>query len=104
MRYEKAQKEMGSDIDWIGYRKVVSCETLVVRKTEERVEKDDWVVVFSITYITLSYYVTFLTYTYNSCKYIYKKISLSLILSIICNALCNFMQPLAHKGVYNDLL
>lgn len=57
-----------------------------------------------ITYITLSYYVNILTYTYNFCKYIYKKISLSLILSIICNALCNFVQPLAYKRVYNDLL
>lgn len=58
----------------------------------------------SITYITLSYYVNILTYTYNFNKYIYEKISLSLILSIICNALCNFVQPLAYKRVYNDLL
>lgn len=57
-----------------------------------------------ITYITLSYYVTFLTYTYNSCKYIYEKTLLLPILFIICNAICNFMQPLAHKRVYNDLL
>lgn len=57
-----------------------------------------------ITYITLSYYVTFLTYIYNSCKYIYKKISLSLILFIVCNALRNFVQPFAYKGVYSDLL
>lgn len=57
-----------------------------------------------ITYITLSYYVNILTYTYNFNKYIYEKISLSLILSIICNTLCNFVQPLAYKRVYNDLL
>lgn len=60
--------------------------------------------VCGITYITLSYYVTFLTYIYNSCKYIYEKILLLLILSIICNALRNFVQPFAYKGVYNDLL
>ena len=57
-----------------------------------------------ITYITLSYYVNILTYTYNFNKYIYEKISLSLILSIICNAIRNFVQPLAYKRVYNDLL
>lgn len=57
-----------------------------------------------ITYITLSYYVNILTYTYNFNKYIYEKISLSLILFIMCNVLRNFMQSLAHKGVYNDLL
>ena len=57
-----------------------------------------------ITYITFTYYITFLTYTYNFCKYIYKKTLVSLILSIICNALRNFVQPFAYKGVYNDLL
>ena len=57
-----------------------------------------------ITYITLSYYVNILTYTYNFNKYIYKKISLSLILFIVCNVLRNFVQPLAYKRVYNDLL
>lgn len=57
-----------------------------------------------ITYITLSYYVNILTYTYNFNKYIYEKISLSLILFIMCNVLRNFMQSLAHKDVYNDLL
>lgn len=91
------------ELNWIRY--IVSCETLRRESRGQKI-KDRMIfdIMCGITYITLSYYVNILTYTYNFNKYIYEKTLLSLILSIICNALRNFMQPLARKGVYNDLL